>query len=82
MGKPEKSEESMNQLIAEYGDNGLYQQAQVHAQRNESALAMECLLRAYDYGDAGLTYLFIDPLLNPLREREDFKRLQRGLGFT
>jgi len=82
MGQVEKSDAALNSLIEQYGDNGLYQQAQVLAQTGKLDQAMEVLNAALEIGDAGLTYLGMDPFLDPLRERSDFIRLQNTLGFT
>ncbi|GAB5454678.1 MAG: hypothetical protein Hens2KO_09070 [Henriciella sp.] len=82
MGDAAQSEAALERLIEEYGSNGLYQQAQVRAQQGRLDLAMDVLAQALEYGDAGLTYLYTDPLMEPLRGREDFIRLQNQLGFT
>lgn len=82
LGNQQLSQEAMDRLTETYGDNGLYQQAQVFAQRDEPEAAMTALLAAFEIGDAGLTYLGMDPLLNPLRDRPDFMDLQTSLGFT
>ena len=43
--------------------------------------AVATLERALEFGDSGLTYAYIDPTLDPLRERADFKALLQRLGF-
>lgn len=68
-------------LIAELGDIGLYQQAQVLAQWNKPAEALAALERARAMGDAGLILLRNDPFLDPLRKAPEFSRLLKALGF-
>lgn len=82
LGDEQQSHDAMNRLVDTYGENGLYQQAQVLAQRGETEAAMITLKTAFEKGDAGLTYLRMDPLLNPLRSNPDFIDLQSSLGFT
>jgi len=73
---------AMAELVAEYGDAVAYQQAQVLAQWGEADAALEKLALARELGDAGLTYLLIDPMLEPLRGRAGFNALLQGLGFS
>lgn len=77
-----EAETAMAQLVAEYGQAGRYQQAQVLAQWGDLDAAMAALRDARAAMDAGLTYLFTDPLLLPLHQRQDFQSLQSELGFT
>lgn len=69
-------------LVAEYGDAAAYQQAQVLAQWGQGDAALEKLALARNLGDAGLTYLLIDPLLDPLRGRPELNAMLQGLGFS
>ena len=72
---------ALSRMIAEHGDNSLYQQAQVHAQWGEPDKALAALARAKADGDSGLIFVRNDPLLDPLRQRPDFSRLLKELGF-
>lgn len=69
------------QLIAENGDNSLYQQAQMLAQWGREQDAVKMLLRARSQGDAGLVYIRNDPFLDPARRDPAFIRLLGDLGF-
>lgn len=80
-GNMPAAKEAMTQLVAQNGDNSLYQQAQVLARWGESGKAMAALERARTEGDAGLVYLRNDPFLDPLRGDTRFKRLLAALGF-
>lgn len=82
LGNDQQSQAAMTELIETYGDNGLYQQAQVMAQRGDTELAITTLKAALEKGDAGLTYLGTDPFLDPIRSHPDFIVLQNTLGFT
>ena len=82
LGRAADSEKSFAALVAEHGDNGLYQQAQILAQWNRPEDAVEALLKAYEKGDAGLSHLNGDPLLDPVRRDARVIRLLRQLGFA
>lgn len=81
-GDTQQAQAAMTELVEGYGDAGLYQQAQVFSQWDEADEAMLTLEKAYEIGDAGLNYLAMDPMLDPLRARTDFIDLERRLGFT
>lgn len=72
---------ALAELVSKYGDAGLYQQAQVLSGWGRADEAMTVLKRALELGDSGLTYAYIDPTLDALRGREDFKLLLKSLGF-
>ncbi len=81
-GNAEQAEAALGELVDSYGDAGLYQQAQVLSQWGNAGEAMLKLQNAFEIGDAGLNYLRMDPMLDPLRDRADFIDLQQRLGFT
>jgi hypothetical protein len=68
-------------MIADFGNNSLYQQAQVAAQWEDLEAGMELLERAMSAGDSGLVQSRNDPLLDPLRDDQRFAELQKKLGF-
>jgi len=72
---------AMAKLVADFGDNSLYQQAQVLAQWNQSNDAILTLRRAYTAGDSGLVQLQGDPLLDPLRQDPRFLEIRQNMGF-
>ncbi len=72
---------AMAKLKKDFGDNGLYQQAQVLAQTGKQAEAMAALERAYAAGDSGLVQALNDPLLAPLTDSARFKTLLGRMGF-
>lgn len=69
-------------LVREEGDNGLYQQAQVLAQRGKNQQALDALEKAVRARDSGLVYLFSDPFLQPLYDEARFKSLLSQLHFV
>ena len=77
-----QSKQHLALLIEEFGDNALYQQAQVYAQSGDPEKAFAALDRAYVTADSGLVYLLNDPFLNPLRDDPRYKRLLEQLKFV
>jgi tetratricopeptide (TPR) repeat protein len=63
-------------------DGSVYQQAQVLAQWGRADEALERLAFALKIGDSGLVHLKVDPLLDPLRSRDEFKHLLAALKFA
>lgn len=79
-GDSAAAEAAFATLIADYGDASLYQQAQVRAQRGETAAALALLEQAYKARDPGLLFARNDPLLDPLRHDAKFDDLLSRLG--
>ncbi len=73
---------ALTSLIAEFGDNAIYQQAQVAAAWGELAQVMPLLTAARTQGDAGIMYARNDPFLDPVRDDPAFKDLLSALGFA
>lgn len=82
LGNGEAARQAMTALVKQYGNAGLYQQAQVLSAWGQADAAMNALDRAFELGDSGLTYLYVDPFLDPLRERADFERLLKRMGYV
>lgn len=75
-------EARLAEMVAAFGDNSLYQQAQVLAQwgRNDAALAV--LEKAVASGDAGLALAGHDPMLDPIRQDGRFVAILQRLGLA
>lgn len=73
---------ALSALTQEYGDNGLYQQAQVLAQSGDSDAAFAALDKAWAATDSGLVYLRSDPFLAPLHGDARYIGLLRRLKFV
>jgi TolB-like protein/Tfp pilus assembly protein PilF len=67
LGDSAAADKALAQIVADFGDAALYQQAQVRAQRGELAEALQLLERAYTLRDPGMLFAPNDPLLDPLR---------------
>jgi TolB-like protein/tetratricopeptide (TPR) repeat protein len=70
----------LGQLVSQYGDSNVYQQAEVRAQLGDVDGALAALRKARSVGDVGLAYVWTDPFLDPLREEEGFRTLVDRLG--
>lgn len=82
LGKQAQAQAAFDQLVADHGDAGLYQQAQVLAQWNDEPRALAALQRARATGDAGLVYLRNDPMVDGLRQKPEFSELLFSLGMA
>lgn len=82
VGGPGQGEAYLNDLIAQFGDNSLYQQAQVLTQWGQTDEALDALERAYAAGNSGLVLAHTDPLLDPIRQSARFAALLGKLGFA
>jgi TolB-like protein/DNA-binding winged helix-turn-helix (wHTH) protein len=60
---------------------GAYEAAFIYAALGKKDEAFEWLDRAYDQHDPGLTYLKVDPVLDPLRSDPRFGKLVRRVGL-
>jgi TolB-like protein/tetratricopeptide (TPR) repeat protein len=67
--------------VAELGNNGLYQQAEVLAQWGDDKGAIAALNLARTNHDPGLFMAGEDPLLDGIRAKPDFLKLLRDLGL-
>lgn len=80
LGDAVAADAALAQLVTDYGDAGLYQQAQVQAQRGALPAALDVLEKAYVARDPGLLWIRNDPLLDPLRAEPRFGELLSRLG--
>ena len=70
------------ELVAEFGDNSLYQQAQVFAMWGENDAALDALEAGFARGDTGLPMSGVDPLLARIRQDPRFAAIQGRLGLA
>lgn len=82
LDKRPAAQKAMKEMITEYGDNSLYQKAEILAQWGQTEEALDALEKAKLIGDAGLVLARNDPQLAPLHGEERFKALLLSLGFT
>jgi TolB-like protein/Tfp pilus assembly protein PilF len=81
LGKTVEAQAALAQLLAERGEQALYQQGQVYAQWTEHDTAIERLEQARVVGDSGLIYARNDPFLDPLRGDPRLARILQSIGF-
>lgn len=74
-GDRASAEAAMARLVSEYGNNSLYQQAQVLAQWGRKDEAFARLDDARRFLDSGLLLARTDPLMDPLRKESQFAAL-------
>lgn len=81
LGRTEEAGDYLDRLTAAYGVRASFQRGQILAQLGDLDGAMEALTAAWKARDAGLIAAYSDPMLDPLRSREDFSRLLSEIGF-
>jgi len=81
-GRGDAAQGHFDELLEKFGDNSLYQQAQIFAQWGRSGDALETLERAFSVGDSGLVLSHTDHNLDPIRQDPRFQALQTRLGFV
>lgn len=81
LGSRAAAESALSELVREFGDAALYQQAQVFADWGRRDEAIARLEAALALGDSGLIYARNDPFLDPLRDDPRFGKLLNRLGF-
>jgi TolB-like protein len=83
MGRATEAHESISRLQERVESDGIgrYEIAIVYAGLGEKDQAFDWLEKSYGAHDKGLTYLKIDPCLDPLRSDPRFHNLLRRVGF-
>lgn len=82
LGNRTAAGEHLAAIKAEFGDQSWYQYGQIHAQWGEPDKAAEALLNAWKFRDSGLSQLYRDPLLAPIRETREYQALVKQIGFV
>ncbi len=84
LGDARKSQQALDELIAQHAADAAFQIATVYAWRGETDAAFTWLERAYTERDGGLIEIKTEPLLNSLREdpryRQFLSKLQMPAG--
>lgn len=81
-GNRAAADRAHDQLVAEFGDAALYQQAEIMAQFGRKDEALALLRRARSVGDAGLIAIASDPFLDPIAKDQRFIAFLRETGFA
>lgn len=79
LGDAAGSDAALAKLTSTY-DDSYYQQAEIHAQRGNTAAALAQLQAGYAMRDPGMLWMPNDPLLDPVRGEAAFKDLLSRLG--
>lgn len=80
-GNRDAADQAFAEMVERFGDNSLYQQAQVLAQWGQRDEAIATLEKALAVGDAGLVLSLSDQNLDPIRQDQAFGVIQKQLGF-
>ena len=81
LGRKNKSDTSLSELIAKYHRGNEYAIAEVYSFRNQPDEAFEWLDRAYDERNSGLIITKVDPLLKNLRHDPRYAALLKKLNL-
>jgi len=81
-GRPAEGEAALRDLIEKHADAAAYQAAGVYAARGDADLAFECLERAYDASDPGLSSMMVEPLLVSLHDDPRWGTFLRKMGLA
>ena len=73
------SDRALSAMVAASGDAMSYQQAVIHAQRNDPDRAFAALRRAFEIRDPGLLSIRVDPFLDPLRPDPRLSGVEQAL---
>lgn len=82
LGNATAADAAFKTLTTQFGDLALYQQAQVLAQWGQADAALATLEKAYATRDSGVTWLRVDPLLTPLRNKPRYAALLHDIGLA
>lgn len=82
LGQSDQARAALAELVSEYGEGSAFQQAQILAQLGDLDGAMATLRAAQAANDPGLVASYTDPMLAPLRARDEFSRLLSEIGFS
>lgn len=81
-GSVAEAKTTFDELVEEYGDNSLYQHAEILAQWGEIDGAIGKLEQAWEAKDAGMLLAKTDPFLDPLRANQRFIDLLSTSGLA
>lgn len=79
LGSKSAAKAAFGRIVSEFGNNGLYQQAQVLIQWGDTAGGLNRLEQAWALKDSGLLLARTDPMLDPVRKQPRFMALLSAL---
>jgi len=80
-GQQKLADAALATAMAQQGDYGSYQYAQIYAQWGQSQKAIDWLEVALRVRDPGIDSLKVDPFLDPLRKEPRFQAIERAMKF-
>jgi serine/threonine-protein kinase len=81
VGQRAQALDKLRAVREQYGDSGHYQYSEIYAQVGMTEDALRELDLAWNTRDSGLTFLRVDPFLDPLRKASRYAALERKIGF-
>src|SRR6185436_1196197 len=81
-GRPAEADAALRELIDKFSEGAAYQLAEAYAARGETDRAFECLERAYDASDPGLSSMRVEPLLVALHDDPRWGAFLRKMGLA
>jgi serine/threonine-protein kinase len=81
VGDRRTSDERLARVRQLFGDSTFFQLAQIHAQRGERGEAIDALNTALAARDPGISWIKVDPWLQPLHSEAEFGQIVRKLHF-
>jgi tetratricopeptide (TPR) repeat protein len=73
--------DKLRAMQGRYGDAALFQYAEIYAQLGMVDQALAELEKAYQARDPGLSYIRVNPFLDPIRNQPRFKAVEARLNF-
>jgi TolB-like protein/Flp pilus assembly protein TadD len=81
LGRKPEAAAVLEQMMAENGDTLAFQYAEIYAQWGQKETALKWLETAVQVRDPGLLDIKVDPLIDPIRNEPQFKRIVEQLNF-
>ena len=81
LNRQEDARRTMDTMRAALGNAGAYNYAQIYVQWGQPDEAFRWLSAAYGLHDSGLEILKVDPMLDPVRDTQGFKEIEKRLTF-
>ena len=75
LGRQDKAQQNLDELIEVYGEQASYQYAQIYAQWGETEKSLDALEHAWEIRDTGFVLINMDSQLDPIRDQPRFMAL-------
>jgi tetratricopeptide (TPR) repeat protein len=81
LGKRAQADNELSKFMAIAGDSAAYNYAEIYAQRAEIEQGLRWLKKAEELHDPTLVIMRSDWMVDPLRDRAEFKAIEASLNF-